>query len=105
MFAPIALPSAATAAAVASTKRAAPPLAASIERFSRSVGSAKSGLRVKSPGKTSAALTTTPVSAPRIEASTTLAPETTRSQPRIRSASPAATRIAWMPSGARASLT
>ena len=57
--------------------------------LTRSAGSEKSGLRVKSPGKTSALLTTTPVLAPRIAASACLAPETTRSPPSIRSASPA----------------
>ena len=90
MLAPMELPSSATAAAVASTKRAAPPRAARIARFSRSVGSEKSALRVKSPGNTSAALTTTPVSAPlHRRRAPSRAPETTRSQPRMRSASPA----------------
>ena len=73
MLAPIALPSSARPPR-RSRRRNAPRRRsrASIERFSRSVGSAKSGLRVKSPGNTSAALTTTPVSAPRIDASTDL---------------------------------
>ena len=86
MLAPMELPSAATAAAVASTNCAAPPAAEWIARFSRSVGSEKSGLRVKSPGNTSAALTTTPVAAPLAVDSAAREPETTRSQPRIRSA-------------------
>src|SRR5438045_4119022 len=51
MFAPIELPSSAVASRVASMKLVfSAPAAVRIARFSRSVGSEKSALRVKSPG-------------------------------------------------------
>ena len=61
-----------------------------IARFSRSVGSEKSALRVKSPGITSAVFTTSAVWPCFTAASTFLVPVTTRSQPSTRSATPAA---------------
>ena len=62
MLAPIELPSSAVASREASTKwLCSRPAAPVMARFSRSVGSEKSALRVKSPGKNSAVLMTTRV--------------------------------------------
>ena len=99
------LPSNAVASPLASRNAAPSPAADLMARLIRSAGSEKSALRVKSPGKISAVLTTTAVSSLRTAASTFLLPETTKSQPSTRSASPAATRIAWMSDGVRPSLT
>ena len=75
------------------------PAAPAIARLSRSVGSEKSALRVKSPGRNSAVLTIIAVRPGLTAASTFLLPATTMSPPSTRSAPPAATRMAWMSSG------
>ena len=99
MLAPSEEPNSAVASREASTKCVlslpAPP---AIARFSRSVGSEKSALRVKSPGRNSEVLTT--IAVPGCTAdSTFLLPATTMSPPSTRSAPPAAMRMAWMSSG------
>ena len=100
MFAPIELPSSAVASRVASTKfDFSAPAAVRIARLRRSVGSEKSALRVKSPGRISAVLITIVVAPSLAVESTFLLPTTTMSPPSTRSHSPAATRMAWMSSG------
>jgi hypothetical protein len=99
MFAAMALPMSATAVAVASTKATrSDPAACTTARLMRSAGREKSALRVKSPGITSAVLTTSAVRPSFTAASSFLVPVTTRSQPSTRSAMPAVTRIALMSS-------
>ncbi len=74
------------------------PAALEMARFNRSVGSEKSALRVKSPGRNSDVLMT--IAVPGFTAdSTFLLPATTMSPPSTRSAPPAATRMAWISSG------
>ena len=73
-----------------------------IARLSRSVGSVKSTLRVKSPGRNSARFTTMSVWPGLTAASTFLVPATTMSPPMTSSAEAAATRMAWMSSGSLA---
>ena len=100
MFAPIELPSSAVASRVASTKLVfSAPAAVRIARFRRSVGSEKSALRVKSPGRISAVLITIVVPPSFAVERIFLLPTTTMSPPSTRSHSPAATRMAWMSSG------
>ena len=99
MLAPSELPNSAVASREASMKWVwSRPAAPEIARFSRSVGSEKSALRVKSPGRNSDVLMT--IAVPGFTAdSTFLLPATTMSPPSTRSAPPAATRMAWMSSG------
>ena len=101
MLAPSELPNSAAARArgVEEMRLVRRPPPARIAFFSRSTGSEKSAERANSPGMISAVLATKIVWFSRTAASTFLAPDTTRSQPRIRSALPAETRIAWISSG------
>ena len=100
MLAAIELPSRAVASREAATKLTLSlPAAEMIARFRRSVGSEKSALRVKSPGRNSAVLIIILVEPCLTAASTFLLPATTMSPPSTRSAPPAAIRMAWMSSG------